>query len=295
MTNQPKGAGFIREGTKETEVELKIQGSTITRLRGKQENTYQLDGRTFRAFGNDVPEEIAKFLNVGPLNFQGQHDPPFWFTETAGEVSRQLNQIVDLGAIDSILAAIDSSVRKSRGNVELIAQRRDDLKAQGQSLVWARRLDKDLKEVEALWDAGEEEALKCSVLKDILERIEVYEEGVESAGEALLLAEKTIILGNAWQDTAWGVEELEDLIENILKYKALADTLMPPSLNPIQDLYNESSRLWREVKDLRSLIEYIEGEGETLCQKEKSLKESEEAFKKIMGKNCLLCGAKIRS
>lgn len=121
--NDFSGDDFVREGAKETEVGLTLDsGEKVTRFKGKS-NLYLLDEKEFKAFGSAVPEDIAKALGVSVLNFQGQHDSPFWFNETAGEVSRQLNSVVDLSVIDSTLSNLAAEVRTAQERVRLVDER----------------------------------------------------------------------------------------------------------------------------------------------------------------------------
>ena len=110
-TNRPLGDSFIRDGETRARVSLLVDSRWIVRTRGKSENTYSIDGEELKAFGNEVPSEVSQLLNLSPINLQHQHDSPFWFSETAGEVSRQLNQIVDLSIIDRTLANLDKAAR----------------------------------------------------------------------------------------------------------------------------------------------------------------------------------------
>ena len=96
ITNKPNGMEFIREGSKKCSVRIETDNHKITRSRGT-ENTYHLDKEVFHAFGNNVPKEIIDSLRMDEINFQGQHVSPCWLNESAGQVSRNLNQIVNLG------------------------------------------------------------------------------------------------------------------------------------------------------------------------------------------------------
>ena len=100
--NNMAGEEFIREGAKETRVELVVLDGkklrTIVRTKGKA-NTYSLDGKEFVSFGQGVPRDVAQLLQLNEINFQGQHDAPFWFAETAGEVSRKLKRLLTLQSL----------------------------------------------------------------------------------------------------------------------------------------------------------------------------------------------------
>ena len=146
--NKPSGTEFIRSGEEKCSVRVEIEGHTITRIRGK-ENTYQLDGETFRAFGNDVPGEIQDAMSLGDLNFQEQHDSPFWLSESAGQVSRNLNQIVNLGIIDSSLSEAAKIIRKAKWNSETTKERFNHHKNQKQSLKWTLEAADELDVIES--------------------------------------------------------------------------------------------------------------------------------------------------
>ena len=144
-TNHPTGYAFITYGKKKATVTLDVDGHVIVRERGKTPNTYTLDGEEFKAFGNGkVPDEIANLLNVSNVNFQGQFDTPFWFCETPGEVSRQLNQIVNLEIIDKTLGNLDSGLKESRTRVKVIEQQLHEAKEERAALKWTRSMHTDL-------------------------------------------------------------------------------------------------------------------------------------------------------
>jgi exonuclease SbcC len=104
--NDISGNAFIRQGAKRARVKLLAGKHKIVRSRSETGNSYFLDSQRFKAFGSSVPDPIEKALPMSDLNFQGQHDGPFWFSKTAGEVSRQLNSIIDLKVIDTSLANV---------------------------------------------------------------------------------------------------------------------------------------------------------------------------------------------
>jgi len=122
-TNHPQGDAFIKEGANKCKVELIVDGRSIKRIRGKSENLYFLDDQRFAAFANNVPDPISDHLKIGGVNWQSQHDSPFWFSLTAGQVSREINEIVDLGAIDDALGYVASEVRMARNALTLAEER----------------------------------------------------------------------------------------------------------------------------------------------------------------------------
>jgi hypothetical protein len=147
LNNLP-GDSFVREGADSASCSLRVDGQTVSRVRGKKGNLYKLDGKAYKAFRSDVPEAIAQVLNLSDINFQFQLDPPFWFGESAGQVSKNLNQIVNLGKIDSTLAHVASEVRRAKTLVEVTEDRLKAAHARLNDLGWVEEFDQDLRRLE---------------------------------------------------------------------------------------------------------------------------------------------------
>lgn len=148
-TNRPSGNEFIRNGAKVTQVCMELDGgSTVLRQKGGNRNVYKTDGKVCTAFGQDVPDDIRNLLNTGPVNFQQQHDPPFWLTLSPGEVSRELNQIVNLGSIDASLSSIASELRKAKTTVEVSEGRLKEAKEREETLRWVIKASEELAIIE---------------------------------------------------------------------------------------------------------------------------------------------------
>jgi exonuclease SbcC len=168
-TNHPRGEAFIRDGADKATAILSVDGHKIKRSRGSK-NTYELDGSKFTAFGNATPDEIAAVLNLSELNFQGQHDAAFWFSESAGEVSRQLNSIVDLSVIDSTLSNLSSALRKANAEERVTQARLDSAREDRKSLRSVKQADKALKKVEALGEKARDAAFQRALLAALLKK-----------------------------------------------------------------------------------------------------------------------------
>jgi exonuclease SbcC len=147
--NQPSGDAFVRHGAKGCRVTLEVDGHEVTRKRSTKENSYQLDGGGYAAMGvGGIPLAVADVLTVGEVNFQTQHEPSFWMFKSAGEVSRELNQIVNLGLIDSTLANLASGLKRSRTLVSLTEERLQKVRGKADELSWVEQADASLKVVE---------------------------------------------------------------------------------------------------------------------------------------------------
>lgn len=102
--NKPDGGSFVTfgqpRGAKST-VTFDDGEHVITRERGKSENSYNMDGVEFKAFGRDVPEPIKAVLNISPYAFQCQGEPPFLIGASAPEAAKILSEACGLGVIDT--------------------------------------------------------------------------------------------------------------------------------------------------------------------------------------------------
>ncbi len=293
MRNEPRGTGFIRDGEHTATVSLEIDDHAIVRQRrGESNNLYQMDGDDFKAFGNDVPTNIANALNVSPLNFQGQHDAPFWFTETAGEVSRRLNQIVDLSQIDSTLSNIDGITRKTRTEVEVIKDRRASIKEEGMKLKWTKQADKELAEIETLekdWKKSKDDLERLLFLLNITKK---YQIAVDTGKTCLSAGKEALREGKAWRRASLSSDSLQKSIQLIKKLEIIAKQSQPPSLALLEKSAKKVERLNRQHQILKNLIDRIEGLEAGLQKSD--LKRLEIQLKKEIGDICPLCKSVIK-
>lgn len=118
LTNRPRGDGFVRVGSKGCRVRVALDDRKLAREKDGKGNRYKLGSRTFEAIGSDVPPDVERLASVGPENFAGQHDLPFWFGLTAGELAKELNKVVDLDVIDRVLGSLSAGVRRGKASVE---------------------------------------------------------------------------------------------------------------------------------------------------------------------------------
>lgn len=132
-------------------VKAKIDGHLIKRKKGKG-NSYSINNHPpLKAIGNHVPEDVAKIVNCSEANFQDQHDLHYWFSNTPGQVARQLNAIVNLDVIDKTIANIASRLKQARSEASHTRDRYKKAKEERRNLSWIPRMDKELRVVEKLY------------------------------------------------------------------------------------------------------------------------------------------------
>jgi DNA repair protein SbcC/Rad50 len=279
----------MRWGAKFMSVSLTIDGHTVKRKRTKSGNLYSLDGKQFRAFGSEVPDEIRKLLNVSEVNFQRQHDPLFWFSNTPGEVSRQLNQIVDLAIIDEALGRAAATSRKARTVVEVSEQR----------LKGARKRKEELSFVPDLVDAFDElEQLQNDAIRKrgVPDTLGFLVNGVREArgrlGRASQTASATSELlerGQRAIDLGAEVGKLRQSI-TIIQTTTQTAAVDAPDTEPLESLSVQAVRLSAVCDTLQTLLTDIEKASERVWDTEQKEMRANELLKRASKGKCPVCG-----
>ena len=295
--NDTAGVDFIKEGTKRAIVTLTVvhEPAPLVRLeevivRSKNvdgaTNTYALDGKEFKAFGQGVPPDIAQALALNEINFQGQHDAPFWFAETAGEVSRRLNAVIDLSIIDTTLANIGAEVRRAGERKSLSEERLAEAKAQLEELAPQRERIEEFHNVKVKQTTLKAVAEDYDKLADVLERASSNQARVLAAkaadGSELLAA---ILSARRAQRSA---EMLEEIIYSIGKWQSKAKP--PRDFQPVLHAYSDWI-LARDFADkLETLIDFVALQRDTLNDLTNAARQAEAKFHaQVRGKVCPLC------
>lgn len=288
-TNKPNGDSFIRHGADDAIVTLEIDGHVIVRSRGKDGNKYELDGKEYKAFGNGVPREIEEILRIGATNLQRQHDAPFWFSESAGVVSKELNNVINLSVIDEVLSDISSQVRKHRASVEFCTERLEKARARRDELKPIVEIDERLTEIEAQAVSLRKIQTQASDLSDLMARLrqcrDVKKRTQETAQNGTLLLsaavkyrdirKKRFLLNGSLQDLA-AMEQLAKIkLPDLSKIQALKKTYdaVSQKRQRIEACIEHLRFLWKEQK--RTRIEHAQAH--------------KEFHKRTHGEHCPLC------
>ncbi len=293
VTNRPAGDAFINDEGTQCSVRLKVDGKTITRKKGKKLNEYHLAGSTLKAFGSQVPDDVGRLLNLSEINFQDQHDSPFWFSKTAAEVSRQLNQIVNLDLIDTTLANLAAGHRKAQAEVHVIEDRLSAARVRKANLSAAKEIDEELKKVEK----QEADLQTLAVQTEGLARL-VEDAKTHTVRKARLLAisekaQAILNLGSVWQQLKAQCDQLEALLSEGQDYRNKAKTKIP-DIGPLQEAYDWWMDSTAEADSLEHLITQAKRLEEEKCQQDKALSRANASLSKELRRLrvCPLCGQK---
>jgi chromosome segregation ATPase len=297
MLNKPAGDGYINWDCDEAKVRLSIDGRKVVRIRNRTSlNSFRLSGKSdaYVAFGNDVPRDIADVVNAsGRVNFQGQHDPPFWFCETAGEVSRQLNSIVNLEVIDSTLAALVSELRDTNTSIRLIEVSLEESITERDALTHVKDVDVELRHVENLQKVHQEDVQNRSRIDEKLKLVAKYASKRENHAGHASDGRSVLAIGDRYVKIANLAEKLSELVKSA---QELQDTVKnrPPSIAPLERLRKRRVFLSVQCARLDALIESIEHGRVEKCEAERILKNDKKELDKVVEERCPLCGKRTK-
>ena len=291
--NKPAGDSVIRWGADKTSVRVIVDGNKITRIKGKSENIYRHNVTEYKAFGNDVPVSIKKKLNISDINFQGQFAAHFWFSETAGEVSRQLNQIVNLEVIDTTLANIASELRKTRSTIDVVQERLVGIEEQKKLLDYVDDLNEDLKDAETAENLHSEKAVERSTINELLKSVVLY--SLQRKNSLELASDATIAMsvGLNYRDIKEEAENLRDLVENGIIFRN-ESSIQIPSLSRIKRVSDCLPAYTNSKNELIELLDKIENAEEQKCQTKTDLRICKVEFEKVVGDRCPICNRPMK-
>ncbi len=228
-------------------------GREVHRVKDKSKNLYILKTpmgmgmkeQEFKAMGTDVPDLIREALNLPPLNFQGQMDPPgFLLGMNSGEVARVLNKVASLDGIDTSFKQITSWKRE---NDRDLRKEKEDLESITEDLREFENLDEQEKDFQEL-EEMERERIKLN-----LERISIG----EICDEIERLPEFEDL-----EDQEKDLRKLEEMEEGRFKLRSEADS--------IGEICDEIKELEDELEDLPEVADGEERLGKLLKEQEKS-------------------------
>lgn len=254
--NRPAGEGYIRFGTKAAWSRVEVDGTRIVRRRGPGANLYVLGEQELRAFGSEVPDLIAGLLNLDDVNFQGQHDAPFWFSLTPGQVARELNRIVNLERIDRTQRHLQKKLTEARHGLGFAKERLAKAVQEQKRLAWVGEASKE-------WERIEERASTIARVRSTIDGI---------------------------RDLSRRVRTLESSVNRALEIGEGAGL----ELQRIGERQERMRQREKEWADLGKLVKEIERKADEVWVLNDRSKRLEKERKRIGGKTCPLCGQVIR-
>ena len=229
---------------------------------------------------------------MGKINFQGQFDSHFWFSETAGEVSRQLNKIVNLEVVDKTMANIASELRKTKTKTEIYKEEMEKAEIRKKELLFVKDMHTELNEIESLDRKRSQKATESTTIAELVNSVQSYREAHKNGLELTCNGKKVMIMWDKYANLGESYENLLNLTIQAGNYQKQIKA-RPPSIKPLQKLKDSWKTSKYEYDHLVGFLNTIKTYKTDLCLAEDNLKELQKEFKKVMGKVCPLCKRKM--
>lgn len=254
--SRPSGSEFIRKGSRLCRVTLDEDEMRIIRTKSDGENTYTVQEKepatptgstgSYKALKGTVPEEVAKILNVDEVNFQKQLDGPFWLNLTPGEVGKELNSLMNLDRMDSLLSHIASQLRSHQTKETLLIEQEDQTIKKLKTLDWLEEAEKIDAEIELL--SG-----RMRLTYDLTDRLESLLDKVERLEASI--------------PSALPQEQIDEIVKLDVQVKKLATLSLGVSklCCKLDELVEERDRCTKEANRLKRQIEERMKDGCPVC------------------------------
>lgn len=284
--NQPSGDSFIRDGTDSVTARMKVDGRTVTRHRDKSNNIYKLGKDEFKSFGSNVPVPIERLLNVGAVTFQQQHDPPYWLSDSAGQVSRELNAIVNLEVIDSVLSAVAKQITKSRNEVGFTEERLSKAETEVEDTEWAEDAESDLKRLDKARSDHARLAVRVARMGDVVEEAIERRETHQRASKQASALRTVVKAGMQLRKLGKRRNGLDDLLDQI----ASKEVIEAPDISRLGELKEECKTRNQAVVRLAILLIDIQDCHEKVNRKKSDYVAAKDRLQKETDGKCPVCG-----
>ena len=294
--NQPAGEDFTHWGSKFVKAKLKCDEEEIIRKRSSTENIYTLNGGTYKSFGRtNVPERIASLLNLSEVNFQDQLDPPFWFSLSPPEVSRELNQIINLGLIDKTMGNIASQLRHTRATVAVSEERLEEFRQRKKSLYWVVEANEKFTKMVNIQNKLEETAKRWARLDDLLKLGGNTLQTRDNALAGVKTGKETVALGDK-------LRAVEDKHTNLCLLKASINAAkakirpLPPMdrLDKLEQLQAKIKDIDIEEDSLQGLVHQINYWQTCIDGTKEETEAAEKELQQKLKGNCPICGKPLK-
>lgn len=214
LNNKPAGYGFKPWSVKKKDITtatLAFPEGSVTRRKSDSIDEYILniegeESQTFSTLNRQVPEEVQKFLNLKPYNFQSQHDQHFFISETPAERARMLNEITGLSIIDSSLSNINSIIRENSAQQKQIDESITSTTKKLQEIQFVDEADKILVHLEGLFTQSEQ-------LEKMNKELQSYVEEITSVEKEISMLEKFLLVREIYGKIREQLKQYLDLVK----------------------------------------------------------------------------------
>ena len=250
--NKPSGAEFTPHSNPKAVSSsiLEFGDCTVERIKSSTKNEYKLtkDGetKTFKAFGQNVPDEIKETLNLKDYHCQHQHNKYFLLQNTGSEIAAELNKVAGLEIIDSTQANINSIVNSAKSEISKSEKDLEKHEERIQELSF-------LSEVTPLIQSIDNNIKKQETLQEDIEGVQKIVYKINELTEKQKEIQEFLLVQKKYKELKKNIDKYH---ECMVKSQNLSKTLK--NINELTEKSKEAKKkvqLDAQVKELFSLIE----------------------------------------
>lgn len=313
INNRPLGLSYIShwnrdkdgEPIKSTFVRVTNDKGIIERRKGKVKiddeskkfNGYIVNEKErLEAVGTSVPDIINKMFNLDEVNFQGQFDPSFLLSNSAGEVARFFNSTIRLDLIDRILSKADSKRLETNKEKKRLEAEQDSINKEIVKFDWLDDAEILIDKIIKLDSKIDKNEILENIFQSDIKDIKMYDKQIESQEvilSAVPIVNKIDLIQESLEHKIEKYERLQNLYDEYLEQNSIIGTAdfsialeLIEKIEAINDKINDKQESYSELKE--SYEEYMC----KIDEKEKLDKQIIELNESLPA-NCPTCGKKL--
>ena len=283
FNDPPGGKEIIRWGAKRAKVILHYDNHIITRIRDKRRNIYKLDGKLLKAFHPNVPDEVKRIINLDETNIHRQQSPLFLLSDTAGQVSKTLNAIINLEEMDELLARAGQETKRARNEVIFIQERLDKEKQEKDRLRWIVPLAEAFADLESLSVQCDREGEEIHSFSETLGALELHDYEIKELDGFLIQSQRLLDQAVSYASYVAQTSHLEELISLYEENQRWA-TLQIPSFD-----WNGFLKTQEEIQSLEERISLYYSGQEEIQAVEKTIRSLVQELDTLTNGRCPVC------
>jgi DNA repair exonuclease SbcCD ATPase subunit len=248
LYNNLQGDSFITHGQTTCKVALDIDNEgKLIRHKTTKSNGYTLpDGSICNAIGRDIPESVAQLIRVSDLNVQYQFDAPFWFSLSAGQLTKELNLIADIAWLDRLMYQSNADKREIQTVLNVSNTRQTELKTKLEALQWTHEAENELNKLELQEKNLQKLQNTVETLNNLLSVSIIYIEEYNTIIAAL----------ESWQQVNSNYTRLQEIKEQTTRLNTLIDNAPVdiPNVTELQTKYTGVYNIYTQYSALSELL-----------------------------------------
>jgi exonuclease SbcC len=265
---------------------------------------YILDGRPFKTVGDTVPKDIAKVLNLDPINFKLIREKLFLVEQSPGARARLINRASGLDSQEELIKYCNTQTKNLTDNIKIKAHLRTSLTSTISRLSPVEELENPIRElgiklerIEKIEDEFEditEKVERLLELEPILDQASDIEKARSQATEANRLLELAANTAVDMSSIGYSIGELERIEEVLYKDDLIRDIRkLAKEAEKKADEINEKEVDWNAVANSLERMEQLNIDIKRLAREIKvSIIERNEA--RLEAGVCPLCETDLR-